>query len=217
MQLQDVTTEPVTEPEPGAPEPANPAAPVVGAPTGPSLAEDVGRRLLARRRVMLVGEINPTSASLLCSQLVLLDAEEPAEPIVLYINSPGGSVDDGFAIYDTMRTVHADVVTVCLGMAASMAQFVLCSGTPGRRYAHEYSRVLMHQPHGYVQGDATDINIQAAQFKYMRETMARLIADHTGQPLDRIVADMDRDRWFTAREALDYGLVDHVIDGPLPL
>jgi ATP-dependent Clp protease protease subunit len=200
MQLQDET--PVTDVPP---------------PNGQTLAEEVGKRLLARRRVMLVGEINPTSATLVCSQLLVLDAENAKEPIVLYINSPGGSVDDGFAIYDTMRTLRAEVVTVCLGMAASMAQFVLTAGTPGRRYAHEYSRILMHQPHGQVQGDATDINIQAAQFKYMKETMAQLIAKHSGQPVERIVADADRDRWFTAGEAREYGLIDHVIDGPLLL
>lgn len=181
------------------------------------LVEEVGRRLLARRRVMLVGPIEPASATLLCSQLLVLDAEAPKEPIVVYINSPGGSVDDGFAIYDTMRTLESEVVTVCLGLAASMAQFVLCAGTPGRRYAHRFSRVLMHQPHGQVQGTASDIGIQAEQFAYLRTTMAELTAKHTGQPLERIVADADRDLWLTAEEALAYGMVDHVIDGPLKL
>ena len=181
------------------------------------MADEVGRRLLARRRVMLVGPIDPNTATLLCSQLLVLDAEAPTEPVVIYINSPGGSVDDGFAIYDTMRTMQAEVVTVCLGLAASMAQFVLCAGTPGRRYAHRFSRVLMHQPHGQVEGTATDINIQAAQFAYLRTTMAELTAKHTGQPLERVVADADRDLWLTAEEALAYGMVDHVIDGPLPL
>jgi ATP-dependent Clp protease protease subunit len=151
-----------------------------------------------------------------CAQLLVLDAENPSEPIVLYINSPGGSVDDGFAIYDTMRTLHAEVITVCLGLAASMAQFVLCAGAPGKRYAHRFSRVLMHQPHGQVEGTATDINIQAAQFAYLRSTMAALTAQHTGQPVERIVADADRDLWLTAEEAKAYGMVDHVIDGPLP-
>ena len=181
------------------------------------MAEEVGRRLLARRRVMLVGPIEPASATLLCSQLLVLDAEAPTEPIVVYINSPGGSVDDGFAIYDTMRTLQSEVVTVCLGLAASMAQFVLCAGTPGRRYAHRFSRVLMHQPHGQVQGTASDIGIQAEQFAYLRTTMAELTAKHTGQPLERIVADADRDLWLTAEEARAYGMVDHVIDGPLKL
>ena len=181
------------------------------------MADEVGKRLLARRRVMLVGPIDPNTATLLCSQLLVLDAEDPTEPVVIYINSPGGSVDDGFAIYDTMRTMRAEVVTVCLGLAASMAQFVLCAGTPGRRYAHRFSRVLMHQPHGQVEGTATDINIQAAQFAYLRSTMAELTAKHTGQTLERIVADADRDLWFTAEEALAYGMIDHVIDGPLSL
>jgi len=181
------------------------------------MEDEVSKRLLERRRVMLVGPIEPKSATATCSQLLLLDAEDPNQPIVLYINSPGGSVDDGFAIYDTMRTLHADVITVCLGLAASMAQFVLCAGTPGKRYAHRFSRVLMHQPHGQVEGTATDINIQAAQFAYLRSTMAQLTAKHTGQTVERIVADADRDTWFTAEEALEYGMVDHVLDGPLPL
>jgi ATP-dependent Clp protease protease subunit len=181
------------------------------------MVDEVGKRLLARRRVMLVGPIEPQSATLLCSQLLVLDAEDPTKPVVIYINSPGGSVDDGFAIYDTMRTMQSEVVTVCLGLAASMAQFVLCAGTPGRRYAHRFSRVLMHQPHGQVEGTATDINIQAAQFAYLRSTMAQLTAQHTGQPVERIVADADRDLWFTAEEARAYGMIDHVINGPVNL
>jgi ATP-dependent Clp protease protease subunit len=181
------------------------------------MADEVGRRLLARRRVMLVGPIDPNTATLLCSQLLVLDAEAPTEPVVIYINSPGGSVDDGFAIYDTMRTLQAEVVTVCLGLAASMAQFILCAGTPGRRYAHRFSRVLMHQPHGQVEGTATDISIQAAQFAYLRKTMAELTARHTGQTIERVVADADRDLWLTAEEAQAYGMIDHVVDGPLPL
>jgi ATP-dependent Clp protease, protease subunit len=181
------------------------------------MVDEVAKRLLARRRVMLVGPIDPNTATLLCSQLLVLDAEAPTEPVVIYINSPGGSVDDGFAIYDTMRTMQAEVVTVCLGLAASMAQFILCAGTPGRRYAHRFSRVLMHQPHGQVEGTATDINIQAAQFAYLRATMAELTAVHTGQSVERIAADADRDLWFTAEEARAYGMVDHVIDGPLRL
>jgi ATP-dependent Clp protease protease subunit len=181
------------------------------------MVDEVAKRLLARRRVMLVGPIDPNTATLLCSQLLVLDAEAPTEPVVIYINSPGGSVDDGFAIYDTMRTMQAEVVTVCLGLAASMAQFILCAGTPGRRYAHRFSRVLMHQPHGQVEGTATDINIQVAQFAYLRATMAELTAEHTGQSVERIAADADRDLWFTAEEARAYGMVDHVIDGPLRL
>jgi len=181
------------------------------------MVDEVGKRLLEQRRVMLVGPIEPKTATLLCSQLLVLDAEDPSKPVVLYINSPGGSVDDGFAIYDTMRTLQAEVITVCLGLAASMAQFVLCAGTPGKRYAHRFSRVLMHQPHGQVEGTATDINIQAAQFKYLRATMAELTAKHTGQTVERVVADADRDTWFTAEEARDYGMIDHVVDGPIPL
>ena len=174
------------------------------------MVDEVGRRLLARRRVMLVGPIEPRLGDAAVLAAARARRRGPNEPIVVYINSPGGSVDDGFAIYDTMRTLQSEVVTVCLGLAASMAQFVLCAGTPGRRYAHRFSRVLMHQPHGQVQGTASDIGIQAEQFAYLRTTMAELTAKHTGQPLERIVADADRDLWLTADEALAYGMVDHV-------
>ena len=218
MQLQDVTTEPVTEPEPGAPERANPATPVVGAPTGPSLAEDVGRRLLApagdaRRRDQ------PTRRTLLCSQLAAPRRGGTRQTDRALHQLARRFRRRRLRVYDTMRTVHADVVTVCLGHGRGRWR----SSCSARGHARAPLRGQL-QPRcpctnrtGMCKAHATDINIQAAQFKYMRATMARLIADHTGQPLDRIVADMDRDRWFTAREALDYGLVDHVIDGPLPL
>ena len=172
--------------------------------------------MLSRRRVMLTGPVDDASANLVCSQLLVLEAESD-DPVALYINSPGGSVDSGFAIYDTMQTLSCDVATVCVGLAASMGQFLLCAGTSGRRYAHRHSRILMHQPHGAVQGVATDIAIQAEQFAYMRRTMAERTAFHTGQPIERILEDFDRDKWFTAAEAFDYGLVDEVLDGPLKL
>jgi ATP-dependent Clp protease protease subunit len=187
------------------------------APPGASpFQEEIARRLLSSRRVMLTGAIQEATAGTICSQLLVLEAEGD-DPIALYINSPGGEVDSGFAIYDTMQTLACPVATVCIGLAASMAQFLLCAGTPGRRYAHRHSRVLMHQPHGAVQGVATDIAIQAEQFAYMRRTMAERLAVHTGQPVERIATDMDRDNWFTAAQAFDYGMIDEILDGPLKL
>jgi ATP-dependent Clp protease, protease subunit len=182
----------------------------------PTFHEELARRMLSSRRVMLTGPIEDATASTICSQLLVLEAEGD-DPIALYINSPGGSVDSGFAIYDTMQTLACPVATVCVGLAASMGQFLLCAGTPGHRYAHRHSRILMHQPHGAVQGVATDIAIQAEQFAYMRRTMAQRLAVHTGQPVERVIEDMDRDKWFTAQEALDYGMVDEIADGPLKL
>jgi ATP-dependent Clp protease protease subunit len=204
------------EPEPGEPaEPQVPGAPMTG--PGPiPFAEELGRMLLRRRHVMLTGEVNDASAALVCAQLlVLASGDEPGDPVVLMINSPGGSVDAGFAIYDTMQTLGVDVATVCAGLAASMGQFLLCAGTPGLRYAHRHSKILMHQPHGAVQGFATDIRIHADHFARRRQEMARLIAEHTGQTVERVVADADRDHWFDADEALDYGMVDHIVDKPL--
>src|SRR4051812_41974314 len=164
-------------------------------PTAPGVAtfqEDLAKRMLSRRRVMLTGEINDALANAICSQLLVLEADAD-DPIALYINSPGGSVDSGFAIYDTMQTLACPVATVCMGLAASMGQFLLCAGTPGRRYAHRHSSILMHQPHGAVQGVAADIAIQAEHFAHMRRTMAERLAAHTGQPIERVSADMDRD------------------------
>ena len=152
------------------------------------------------------------SANLLCAQLLLLAAEDPERDISIYINSPGGSVTAGLAIYDTMQYVPCDVSTVCMGLAASMGQFLLCAGTPGKRYALPHSRILMHQPSGSMQGQAADIAIQAEQIIYLKRMMAERIAHHTGQPVERIEADSDRDRWFTAEEAKDYGFIDRVIE-----
>ena len=173
---------------------------------------DVFQRLLKERIVFLGTQVDQTSANLICAELVLLAAEDPERDIALYINSPGGSVTDGLAIYDTMQYVPCDVSTVCLGMAASMGQFLLCAGAPGKRYALPHSRVLMHQPSGQMQGQAADIAIQAEQIIYLKRMMAERIAFHTGQPVERIEADSDRDRWFTAQEAKDYGFVDAVIE-----
>jgi ATP-dependent Clp protease, protease subunit len=201
MRLQDEET-----PNPPAP----PTAP------GAYFHEELAKRLLASRRVMLTGQIDDALATTICSQLLVLEAESDA-PIALYLNSPGGSVDAGFAIYDTMQTLACPVATVCSGLAASMAQFLLCAGTPGRRYAHRHSSILMHQPHGAVQGVATDIAIQAKQFAHARRTMAERLAHHTGQPIEQVMVDMDRDHWFTAAEAFDYGMIDEILDGPLKL
>src|ERR687885_594599 len=132
--------------------------------------------------------------------------------IYLYINSPGGSVSAGMAIYDTMQYVSCDVGTICLGLAASMGQFLLCAGSPGKRYALPHSRVLMHQPSGRMQGAAVDIAIHAEQIKYTKRVMAERIAEHTGQKVEQIEADFDRDRWFTAQQAKDYGIIDEVIE-----
>jgi ATP-dependent Clp protease, protease subunit len=173
---------------------------------------DVWQRLLRNRIVFLGTQVDSESANLICAQLLLLAAEDSEKDISFYINSPGGSVTDGLAIYDTMQLIPCDVSTVCMGMAASMGQFLLCAGTAGKRYALPHSRILMHQPSGGAQGQATDIAIQAEQIIYLKRMMAERIAFHTGQPVERIEADSDRDRWFTAEEGKEYGFIDQVIE-----
>ncbi len=173
---------------------------------------DVYQRLLRERIVFLGTQVDQNSANAICAQLLLLEAEEPDRDISLYINSPGGSITDGLAIYDTMQYIRCDVSTICLGLAASMGQFLLCAGTPGKRYALPHARILMHQPSGQMQGQAADIAIQAEQIVYLKRMMAERIAFHTGQTVERIEADSDRDRWFTAEEAREYGFIDQVID-----
>jgi ATP-dependent Clp protease protease subunit len=176
-------------------------------------AADLNQRLLRERIVFLGTQVDQSSANRICAELLLLEAEDPTKDISLYINSPGGSVTDGLAIYDTMQYVACDVRTICIGMAASMGQFLLCSGTPGKRFSLPHSRILMHQPSmGGMQGQASDIAIQAEQIVYMKGMLAERIAHHTGQSIERITADSDRDRWFTAQEALDYGFIDAVIE-----
>ena len=170
------------------------------------------RRMLEQRRVMLTGPIDGALAERICAQLLVLESDDPESAITLYLNSPGGEVDAGFAIYDTMQALRCDVATVCMGFAASMAQFLLCAGAPGQRSAHAHSRILLHQPHGATEGYAVDIAIQAEQFALMRHLMAELTAQHTGQTVERVLADGDRDCWFSAAEALDYGMVDHVLE-----
>ena len=182
----------------------------------PSLSDaassEVFQRLLKERIIFVGSAIDENIANLVCSQLLLLAAEDSDRDIAVYINSPGGSVTDGLAIYDTMQYVSCDVSTICVGLAASMGQFLLCAGTPGKRLALPHARILMHQPSGQMQGQASDIAIQAEQIVYLKRMMAERIAFHTGQPIERIEADSDRDRWFTAEEAREYGFIDRVIE-----
>ena len=170
------------------------------------------QQLLQKRIVFLGSPIDDAVANIVCAQLILLESEDSERDISIYINSPGGSVTAGLAIYDTMQLVNCDVSTTCVGLAASMGQFLLCSGTAGKRYALPHSRILMHQPLGQFQGQAADIAIQAEQIMYLKRMMAERIAFHTGQPVERIEADSDRDRWFTADEAREYGFIDRVIE-----
>jgi ATP-dependent Clp protease protease subunit len=169
------------------------------------------QRLLRNRIVFLGQEVDDEISNRICSELLLLSAEDPERDIHLYINSPGGSVTAGMAIYGMMQYVPNDVATVAMGFAASMGQFLLCAGAPGKRYALPYTQVVMHQPLGGVGGTATDVKIMAEQMLYTKRTLAQRIAFHTGQPVERIEADSDRDRWFTAEEAKDYGFIDHVV------
>ena len=192
---------------------STPALPMMsGSKSDGSSNPDVWQRLLQNRIVFLGREVTSESANLICAQLLLLAAEDPDKDISFYINSPGGSVTDGLAIYDTMQLVPCDVSTVCMGMAASMGQFLRSAGAPGKRYALPHSRILMHQPSGGVQGQAADIAIQAEQIIYLKRKLAERTAFHTGQPVERIEADSDRDRWFTAEEGKDYGFIDAVIE-----
>ena len=174
---------------------------------------DIYSRLLKERIIFLGTPIDDGVANVVMAQLLHLESEDPDRDISIYINSPGGSVTAGLAIYDTMQWVKSDVATVCVGLAASMGQFLLCAGTKGKRYALPHSRVMMHQPLGQFQGQAADIAIQAEQIIYMKRMMAERIAQHTGQTVERIEEDSDRDRWFTAEEAKEYGFVDHVVSG----
>ncbi|MCB0999206.1 MAG: ATP-dependent Clp protease proteolytic subunit [Acidimicrobiales bacterium] len=172
---------------------------------------DVFNRLLKNRVVMLGTDVNDEIANSLCAQLLYLEGEDPNADIWLYINSPGGSVYAGMAIYDTMQFVSCDVATVCMGMAASMGQFLLTAGAAGKRFTLPNARVMMHQPLAGLRGQAADIAIQAEQLVYTKRRMAELTAQHTGQAVEKIQADAERDRWFTAEEAKEYGLVDKVI------
>ncbi|QTE29451.1 ClpP family protease [Pengzhenrongella sicca] len=173
--------------------------------------DQLAARLLHQRIIVLGAEVDDAIANRICAQLLLLSAEDPRLDIALYINSPGGSVSAGLAIYDSMRLIPNDVSTLAMGLAASAAQFLLCAGTPGKRFALAHARILMHQPSGGLGGTAVDIAIQAQNMAHVKATMQALIAEHSGQSVETIARDSDRDRWFTAPEAAEYGLVDRVV------
>jgi ATP-dependent Clp protease, protease subunit len=175
-------------------------------------AYDIYSRLLRERIVFLVGPVNDATANLVVAQMLFLESENPDKDIFLYINSPGGSVSSGLSIYDTMQFIKPDVSTLCMGMAASMGSFLLMAGAKGKRAALPNSRVMIHQPSGGAQGQATDIEIQAREILKTREQLNKIYAERTGQPLDRIQADMERDRWMSPVEAKEYGLIDQVLD-----
>jgi ATP-dependent Clp protease protease subunit len=175
-------------------------------------AYDIYSRLLRERIVFLVGPVNDAVANLVVAQMLFLESENPDKDIFLYINSPGGSVSAGLSIFDTMNFIKPDVSTMCMGMAASMGSFLLMAGAKGKRLALPNSRVMIHQPSGGAQGQATDIEIQAREILKTREQLNRIYADRTGQPVERIAADMERDRWMSPAEALDYGLIDQVLE-----
>jgi ATP-dependent Clp protease protease subunit len=185
---------------------------LAAASASPDPGSEIFQRLLKERIIFLGSTVDQATANSICAQLILLEAEDHERDISIYINSPGGSVTDGLAIYDTMQYVRPDIATICLGLAASMGQFLLCAGAHGKRFALPHSRILMHQPSGSMQGQAADIAIQAEQIVYLKRMMAERISLHTGQSVERIEADSDRDRWFTAEEARDYGFIDQVID-----
>ena len=172
---------------------------------------DVFNRLLKDRILLLGAPVDDDIANWLCAQLLYLEGEDSNRDIWLYINSPGGSVTSGMAIYDTMQFVSCDVATVCIGLAASMGQFLLTAGAAGKRFSLPNARIMMHQPLAGLRGQASDIAIQAQEFAFTKQRMAQLIAEHSGQPLDKIQADSDRDKWFSAHEATEYGLCDKVI------
>lgn len=170
------------------------------------------KRLLKERIIWLGDEVSQENANAICAQLLLLAAEDPDSDIYLYINSPGGSVTAGMAIYDTMQYVKPDVVTVAMGMAASMGQFLLTAGTKGKRFATPHARILMHQPLGGVQGTASEVRINADLILAMKRELAQITAERTGHTLEEITRDADRDHWFTAQEALEYGFIDAVVE-----
>src|SRR5690242_13283029 len=177
-----------------------------------SLDDQLISRLLYHRIILLGAEVDDAVANRLCAQLLLLSAEDPRSDISLYINSPGGSVSAGLAIYDTMRVIPNDVSTLAMGLAASMGQFLLCAGTPGKRYSLPHAQVLLHQGSAGFGGTAADIEIYAGQLERTSATMIGLIAQHTGQTEERVARDSQRDRWFSPEEALEYGMIDHIVE-----
>ncbi|MGH3358570.1 MAG: ATP-dependent Clp protease proteolytic subunit [Nocardioidaceae bacterium] len=178
---------------------------------GLGLDDHIYQRLLKERIVFLGAEVRDQNANAICAQMLLLNAEDPKGDIRLYINSPGGSVDSGMAIYDTMQFISNDVVTVGMGLAASMGQFLLAAGTKGKRYALPHARIMMHQPSGGLGGSASDIKIQAEQSLLLKKQLNQLQSRHTGQTVEQVELDSDRDRWFTPEQAREYGFIDHVV------
>ena len=181
-------------------------------PDAPVIPGDLLFQRLLRHRIIFLGQqVDDDIANRICAEMLLLSAEDPKRDITVYINSPGGSVYAGLAIYDVMQFVPNDVATYAMGMAASMGQFLLTAGAKGKRYAMANSTILMHQPSGGIGGTATDIRIQAEQMRYVKKTLSELTAQHTGQPIEKILQDADRDHWYTAKEAQEYGFIDHVV------
>ena len=171
---------------------------------------DIFSRLLKERIIFLGDQVTDTSAELIVAQMLFLEGEDPDKDIQFYINSPGGSISAGIAIYDTMQFVKCDVSTICVGLAASMGAFLLAGGTKGKRYSLPHSEILIHQPLGGTEGQASDIAIQAAHMASIKERMNRILAQNTGQPYEKIVMDTDRDNWMTPEQALEYGLIDRI-------
>lgn len=184
---------------------------MTSATAGLNLSDSVYERLLRDRIIFLGTQVDDDIANKLCAQILLLTAEDPNRDISLYINSPGGSVTAGMAIYDTMQFAECDIATISFGLAASMGQFLLTAGTKGKRYALPHTRIMMHQPSAGIGGSAADISIYAEQLAHTKRELNELQALHTGQSVEQVTADADRDRWFTAAEALDYGFIDHVV------
>lgn len=173
---------------------------------------DIFSRLLKERIIILSDEVNSVTASLVTAQLLFLEAEDPEKDIQMYINSPGGEVTSGLMIYDTMQYIKADVQTICMGMAASMGAFLLAAGAPGKRFALPNAEIMIHQPSGGAQGQATDIRIAAEHIIKMKERLNRILADRCKQPIEKIAADTERDNWMTAEEAMTYGIIDHIME-----
>jgi ATP-dependent Clp protease, protease subunit len=197
-----------------APLPSRAVSPIL--PTAQNLSamnptHEIFNRLLRERIIFLGTEVDDDIANVICAQLLHLAGDDDKQDIWLYINSPGGSVTAGMAIYDTMQFIEPDVATVCMGLGASMGQFLLCAGAKGKRYALPHARIMMHQPSGGFRGQAADIAIQAEQLLYVKQLMAERISYHTGQAVEQVQADFERDRWFTSEQAKDYGIIDNVI------
>ena len=191
--------------------PTPPSIVAAAEPPAQPFGDPLFQRLLRHRIIVLGQQVDDEIANRICGEIILLAAEDPRRDISIYINSPGGSVYAGMAIYDVMQFVPNDIATYAMGMAASMGQFLLTAGAPGKRYALPHAQILMHQPSGGIGGTASDIRIQAEQMLYVKRTLFERTAYHTGQPIEQIEKDADRDRWFTAEEAKDYGFVDQVI------